>query len=119
MPTELEQTIEEVLREVITEKMALEYLVETEGYPGDAEERHYFNTEAGAEYRQMLINRAKATLLKAIQSYGRAERVAQLDELIQLEPYKQFMHWKQQDIARFFEQVGKIRRALEREQDND
>lgn len=48
------------------------------------------------------INKEKATA-----------RMEQIDELIDLEPEKQFMHWKPQDIANFFYRVGRIRRQLE------
>lgn len=57
--------LDTILESVITEKMGRTYLIEESGSPRDAEERYYTEHEAGAEYRAMLIKRAK----QAIEAY--------------------------------------------------
>lgn len=81
------------------------------------------------QLRAIDYNRVKKTITQEQEAIDRAEfhhytkqainrliveaKIGQIDELIDLELDKQFLHWRQQDIANFFNRVGRIRRKLE------
>jgi hypothetical protein len=77
--------LEEILKSVITEGMAKQYLIETEGYPNDAEAQHYLSTEAGKEYQTMLVKKAEKVIEPLItHAEEQAELRGRRDELKKL-----------------------------------